>query len=1157
MPSRRPSRAPALAVLAALLAVFLGAPGLVPYAAAASSSALVPTAYGPDQSPNSNLYLVQVGGLADVGVNSNSSIPSAPCGDQSYTLYASVNLSVSQGGHYYDIVDFGSVSNGGVGQNFLRLVGMSVRLEGFPYVMVWADAAGIDCWSTTIAHLEVVPAASISASANPTDAGVKVTLYGSVQPNQTSSPYPINSWTWSQGGSVLGNQQNLTISFSQGSQTVQLMTCIQGGACDNATYTETVNADPTASITSSVNPTDEGVPVTWTAHVSDGTPSYSYSWSISGTQICTTTACTYTFASPGAYTVDLTVTDSQGVHASASYTEDVDSTPLITASSNVSLADVKIPISFTSIASGGTGGYSYSWTLNGDQLSTSADFDHSFASPGSYTLDVKVTDSAGGTDSASVSVTINPDPAATEKSSANPIYKGNGAVFTATLTSGTGVSPYSWEWTVNGLDVGAGSGTSAQLTYTFQRAGNWSVNATVTDSDGQKGVASFVETVEPGPFQVALSVPYPNADPETSQTITAVPENGTAPFTYAWYVNRTLQGSTTGSLTYLFGGPGGYNVTCVATDYFGAEFSAEVNVTVNPLPEAQIISGPTTRDVGVAAAYVGSVTGGTGPYTYSWLAAGIQYSGADVTVSFATPGDYTVQLTVEDTFGHDATASLSVTVNSDPSLSVTTGSSPRASLPVNLTASVTGGTAPVDLLWTFPGGAQATGTQVQATFAETGPETYQVSLTDGGGFSHTYNLTLYVDLWVSVSTSTSAGVAPLLVTFSASVLGSVEYSYDWSFGNGNSSVSSSPEEAFSIGNWTTALVVRASNGAQGWANVTIEALPPPVSARFNPATGITVLTQVNFTARPAWYTKGPFNATWTMPSGTVLEGVSATGNFQSYSAVQDVLLNFSYAGGTWALELSVPMVPATPVISVTGIPSLAPVGALIVANASGSHSPDGHITTFTWNFEGFTYFGAQQYIYLNETGRLTLNLTVEDSLGASANETWVIQVGKVGTNASIVILESRVSEANQILWTVQATSPGGIQEVEALLGSQLLPMRLENETRHSANYTLSINELTYSAGTYSLRFIAWDDNGSSNSLVVTFTISSSAGGGFDLVSALGGPFNFWILVLTIIGALATVYGVTRRQTVDIDVGGAVLQGRPGKPLVLKSDKRKK
>jgi hypothetical protein len=64
--------------------------------------------------------------------------------------------------------------------------------------------------------------------------------------------------------------------------------------------------------------------------------------------------------------------------------------------------------------------------------------------------------------------------------------------------------------------------------------------------------------------------------------------------------------------------------------------------------------------------------------------------------------------------------------------------------------------------------------------------------------------------------------------------------------------------------------------------------------------------------------------------------------------------------------------------------------------------------------------------------------------------------------------------------------------------------------------------------------------------------ASSGGPGFNLVNAVGGEANFWFIVTGIIGTIATIYGVTRRNTVDVDVAGVQLQGRKGKPLTVVS-----
>ena len=182
--------------------------------------------------------------------------------------------------------------------------------------------------------------------------------------------------------------------------------------------------------------TDTGIQQYFLTAVEGGAGSgYSYSTTVNGNTY-TSPAFNTTFTSSGSYAIDLSAKDGAGYTATASQSETVKSDPTVSASSNVSSADVNYPIEFSASPSGGTGPYSNSWTLNGNVISTSQDFSYAFSSPGTYTLTDTLTDSVGETYSASVTVTIHSNPTVTILSSQNPTDSGNSVYFSSSVSGG-------------------------------------------------------------------------------------------------------------------------------------------------------------------------------------------------------------------------------------------------------------------------------------------------------------------------------------------------------------------------------------------------------------------------------------------------------------------------------------------------------------------------------------------------------------------------------------------------------------------------------------------------------------------------------------------------------------------------------------------------
>ncbi|MBV9109018.1 MAG: hypothetical protein JO306_06405 [Gemmatimonadetes bacterium] len=81
-------------------------------------------------------------------------------------------------------------------------------------------------------------------------------------------------------------------------------------------------------------------------------------------------------------------------------------------------------------------------------------------------------------------------------------------------------------------------------------------------------------------------------------------------------------------------------------------------LTASPL--AVTLTGPIQPQYGISCAYTATATGGTPPYTYSWLSSGISGSGSGDTYwgTISTTGPKTLTVTVMDDLGEEATTSI-------------------------------------------------------------------------------------------------------------------------------------------------------------------------------------------------------------------------------------------------------------------------------------------------------------------------------------------------------------------------------------------------------------------------------------------------------------------------------------------------------------------
>ena len=497
------------------------------------------------------------------------------------------------------------------------------------------------------------------------------------------------SWDFGDPASGSSNTSMLeepTHTFSAAGQyIVKLTTTFSSGPSSSSTQSVTIN-DVNTSLTSPIL-CNGGTAIVTATSLSAGT--FNYSWNTSPVQ----NTAVLSNVSAGSYTVTVTGNNSCAATSTINITEP--------SAINISLSSTNASCSandgsISSVVTGGTGAYIYSWS-NG---ATTPNLNNLGA--GAYTLTVK---DANNCSKVSAPVVISQ---AASNILLNPTISSaictasNGAINPA--VSG-GTSPYTFVWS---------DGSTANSLNNLA-AGSYSV--TVKDALGcEKIFSNIVVPNTTNSIVVNTTVQQSNCA-DANGSITTSVSGGTTPYTYVW-----SNGSTTPNISNLSAG----NYTVTVKDVNGCEEVKSVTVTQASSTLAINATATPSPCNMVNGSINVSVTGGTSPYSYLWS------NGATTdNISGLAEGFYSV--TVTDALGctvtkanieiTQASATIFLNANSLPSKCDTNNGS--------ITTTVSGGTSPYSFLW-------SDGSTTNNLIA-VAPGNYSVKVTDANGCTTNLN----------------------------------------------------------------------------------------------------------------------------------------------------------------------------------------------------------------------------------------------------------------------------------------------------------------------------------------------------------------------------------------------------------------------------------
>ena len=778
---------------------------------------------------------------------------------------------------------------------------------------------------------------------------------------------PGGTYIWTNNNTSIGIPANGTgniPSFTPPvSSTIQVATINVTYLCASTSFTVTVlpSAGPNFNFVNMFhngqNGTDPlvqclGDTTVFQAQATPGVTIQSVLWDFGDGTSSTDMNPTHLFQNNGNYTVNLQVTTTDGCTQTSTSTITINPKPVASYTSNPECEYDAINFVNTSTVSIGTVASS-NWLFGDGAVSTTASPSHLYPGDGSYPVGLVVVSSAGCRDSVTGTQIVYEKPEASF--TANAACSSKSTYFSNTSTSANSISSYDWDYENDGTIDNSTSNPS----YIYPTLGSHDVYLNVTDINGCEDdtVAPIIINALPT-ADFAFTTVCPNFACDLSDASLIA---GTANISN-WYWDIGNDGSIetntqNGSKSWPVGGNYDVELRVISTD--GCEDSIVQSIMVLPKPVASFTSS--TVCFGTATDFTdnSTVAMNNSIATWEWdFDDGNTSANQNPSSIYNSYGLYDVTLMVETNNGCRDTITNQVEVYGMPIVDFNMQDECEydSILFVNNTTIPSGDF--MTYIWRFGDNSMLSVETPSHLYATEGVYSVQLEATSINGCVHDSTINVEVYDEPSAQFSLANGCVYEDFTFTDySVTSSTMSSWDWSFGDGNTSINQSPIHHFNNeGLYEIQLITTTIELCRDTNTIVLEVYPKPIAA-FTP-TSVCLNTPTEFVDISVVSTQVHPNESilpysgWDFGDGIAASGPSVMHTYNNPGSYNAQIIVASNHGCRDTANMVV-IVHNNPVASFVSADSAgcSPVTASFINSSTIDHVPQTYTLTYEWYFD--------------------------------------------------------------------------------------------------------------------------------------------------------------------------------------------------------------